>query len=83
MIMSTNTHVYTFQQKDDSPITLPKSFVELKEYTADSEPFSQKLQSFLEVKELKKLGGPAAAEVADFLDEVLFKSNIPNSLDRH
>jgi len=54
-------------------ITLPDSFVALKDTDTTSDFFFQVLEKFLrdgERKVLKKLTGPAAAEVADFLDEV-------------
>ena len=56
-----------------SPVILPCSLVALRSEDPASEAFVTALRRFLEDekrKVLKKLRGLAAAEVADFLDEV-------------
>ena len=69
-------NISILQSEDDntSPsIALPDSFIALKNTSTTSELFLQVVGRFLEDKERKTLGrlrGQAAAEVADFLDEV-------------
>ena len=69
-------NVSILQSGDDttsSSITLPDSFVALKNTDATSEFFFQVLEQFLKdgkYKSLMKLKGLAAAEAANFLDEV-------------
>ena len=69
-------NISILQPEDDtasSLITLPDSFVALKNTGTTSDLFSQVLERFLKHKEcktLKNLSGLAAAKVADFLDEV-------------
>jgi len=64
------------QSEDDntSPsITLPDSFITLKSTSTASKQFLQVVERFLRDKKsrtLTELRGQAAAEVADFLDEV-------------
>ena len=69
-------NISILQSEDDtasSPITLPDSFVALKITSTASKLFFQALEWFLEDenrKGLEELRGLAAAEVANFLDEV-------------
>ena len=73
---SAMVNISILQSEDDntSPtIALPDSFIALKNTSTTSELFLQVVGRFLEDKERKTLGrlrGQAAAEVADFLDEV-------------
>ena len=79
-------NISILQSEDDntSPsIALPDSFIALKNTSTTSELFLQVVGRFLEDKERKTLGrlrGQAAAEVADFLDEVrkLIVITVPN-----
>lgn len=63
-------NIFLFHPNDHTASSLPGSFCELKKITTSSESFFEEVQSFLDDEELKNLRGPAAAEVADFLDEV-------------
>ena len=70
-------NISIFQPDDQSatpPVIFPDSFIALKSTDPGSIQFLQALKLFLEDEErqvLKKLRGSAAAEVADYLDEVL------------
>jgi len=81
------TDVSILQPEDDtaSPsITLPDSFVALKGTDTGSVLFLGVLQQFLDDEKrnvLKKLGGLAATEVANFLDEV-HKPNLTTDPNR-
>lgn len=75
MSLSQLTNISVFQPKEvaaNSAVTLPTSFVALKNETSSAR-FPRVLRSFLQDKEQQTLGrlrGSAAADVADFLDEV-------------
>jgi len=61
------------EHTSSGPIVLPDSFIALKAADASSRPLLQELQRFIgggEYKALSQLRGSAAAEAADFLDEV-------------
>jgi len=69
-------NISLLQSKDDTaspPVTLPDSFIALKSTSTTSKLFLQVVAQFLGDKKRGTLGelrGQAAAEVADFLDEV-------------
>jgi len=69
-------NISVLQSEDDTaspPITLPDSFIALKSTSTTSKLFLRVVERFLRDEKRKTLGelrGRAAAEVADFLDEV-------------
>ena len=71
------TRITVFQPKGptaNSPKALPRNYLTLKNTPAGSKEFPRALRLFLldleQLETLRKLDGPSAAKVADFLDEV-------------